>query len=65
MRGQTVFSYALAAFAITSHAIPLKVRTDDLLERTPDLRVRGPPSKVGVVNIGESYVERRQDAVDA
>lgn len=65
MRGQTIFSYALVAFATNSYASPLNVRTDDLLERTPELDVRGFAGKVGVVNIGQGYVERRQDTVDA
>jgi hypothetical protein len=65
MRGQTIFSYALVAFATTSYAAPLQVRVDDLVERTPELDVRSFSGKVGVVDIGKDYVKRRQGAVDA
>lgn len=54
MRGQTIFSYALVAFATTAYAAPLKARTDDLLEREPYV------GNVGVVNVAEEYIERRQ-----
>jgi hypothetical protein len=65
MHGLTIFSYTLVAFAITSYAIPLKVRTDHLLERPPDLDLTELVGKVGSVKIGEGYVERLQDVVDA
>lgn len=41
MRGQTIFSYALVAFASTSCAVPVEVRTGDLVERIPETDVRG------------------------
>ena len=59
------FSYALVAFATTAYAAPLKVRTDELAERTQDFDVRGLTANVDFVEIGKGYIERRQDAVDA
>jgi hypothetical protein len=54
MRGQTIFSYALVAFATTAYAAPLRVRTDDLLEREPYV------GKVGVVNVAEENIGRHE-----
>ena len=65
MRGQTIFFYALVALNSTVYAIPLKVRTDNFVERPADFKVRELAGRVGFVDIGKEYVERRQDAIDA
>ena len=61
MRGQFIFTALIAVCC----AAPLKVQMDDLVERTPDLDMRGFTGKLGVVEVARGYVERRQDAIDA
>ena len=71
MRGQTFFSYALVAFAITAYAVPvslepLETRTDDLLEAREPYVIpeTGITSNIGAVDIGKEYIERRQEGED-
>ena len=61
MRGQTFFSYALVALATTAYAAPLAIRTEDRLEEREAYAF---PGKVGTVNVGKEYVQRRQDEAD-
>jgi hypothetical protein len=57
MRGATVFSYALVAFATTVYAAPLIVRDGDLLEARDAYNLPGRfVSKVGVVTPGQGFV---------
>jgi hypothetical protein len=61
MRGQTVFSYALAAFVTTTHAAPLVERTNEVGVRSPYV-VDGKAfeGKVGTVDVGKEFVECRE-----
>jgi hypothetical protein len=61
MRGQTFLSYALAALATTAYAAPLAIRNEDRLEGRDAYAFSG---KVGTVNVGKEYVQRRQDEPD-
>jgi hypothetical protein len=53
MRGQTVFSYALAAFVTTTHAAPL-VRSPYVVDG------KAFEGKVGTVDVGKEFVECRE-----
>jgi hypothetical protein len=61
MRGQTIFSYALVAFATTAYAAPLVERTEEIEVRSPYV-VDGKAftGKEGVVDIGKAFVEHRK-----
>lgn len=61
MRGQTFLFYALVALATTSYAAPLAIRNEDRLEGREAYAFSG---KVGTVDVGKEYVQRRQDEAD-
>ena len=61
MRGQTVLSYALVAFATTAYAAPLALRNENRLEGREAYAFSG---KVGTVKVGKEYVQRRKDEAD-
>ncbi|KAF4609412.1 hypothetical protein G7Y89_g15866 [Cudoniella acicularis] len=65
MHGYTLSSYALAAFAITAYAAPVKVevRRDEIIEaRQPYvLDTKFSSGKVEVVDIGMPYVQQRAE----
>lgn len=59
MRGQNFFSYALVALATTAYGAPLAERTDEVEARSPYV-VDGQAFKVGTVDAGMEFVERRE-----
>ncbi len=61
MRGQTIFSYALVAFATATYAAPLVERAEEVEVRSPYV-VDGKAfaGKVGTVDVGKEFVERRE-----
>jgi hypothetical protein len=64
MRGQTIFSYALVAFATTAHAAPLVERTDEIEVRSLYV-VDGKAfaGKVRAVDVGKEFVEHQEYVV--
>jgi hypothetical protein len=57
MRGQTIFSLALVAFAATAYSAPLKVRTDDLLEAQEKREAAGVDALAGALGMTYSFDE--------
>ncbi len=61
MRGQTIFSYALVAFATTAYAAPLVERTEKVEVRSPYVvDAKAFSEKGDIVDIGKEFVERRK-----
>lgn len=61
MRGQTIFSCALVAFATTAYAAPLVERTEEVEVRSPYV-VDGKAfsGKDEILDIGKEFVEHRK-----
>lgn len=61
MRGQTIYFYALVAFATTAYAAPFVERTEDVEVRSPYvIDGKAFTGNEGIVDIGKEFVEHRK-----